>query len=76
MVTSMMQVPNEGLASSNGKSAPQQVVDGQLREGLSTCYPTTKHDETTSTGYLELSGSETNYRGATYWATILENVST
>lgn len=64
MVTDLMQTTK--------KESESCTVDHRLKD-LSV-HSSIPHSQTSSTGHLETNGTETNYLGATHWATILDNV--
>ena len=73
MVTSLMRTNKEGSESGSVKIPLHNATVDQCFDNLSVrSLPPTF--ETSSTGHLDVNGSETNYLGATHWATILENV--
>jgi hypothetical protein len=75
MVTSLMQTTKGSSDGSSQRTPPHNVaVDRRLRD-LSVHSPP-QTCETSLGGHLAVYGSETNYVGATHWATILENVGT
>jgi hypothetical protein len=74
MVTGLMQTNKEHSENLSDKTSPPgMTVDGRM-ETLSV-HSLPLRSETSSGGHLNINGSETNYVGATHWATILENVS-
>ena len=73
MVNSLMQTTKEGFEGRTEKASFHNATIDRRLEGLSIQNPP-KSLETSSGGRLDVNGSETNYLGATHWATVLENV--
>ncbi len=73
MVTSLMQTTKETSEIHSEKRSPQTVAVDERPKDLSV-QNSPQNFETSSGGHLDIHGSETNYLGATHWATILQNV--
>lgn len=72
MITGLIQTTAKPSAKPSAK--PDERVFDQRSDGLSVDSPPRGYD-TPIRGHLDHQGAETNYRGATHWASILENVS-
>lgn len=73
MVTSLMQTTSKGSGTSGEtRSSSNAMIDQHLKD-LSV-HSSSQTLEPSCGGHLDIQGPETNYLGATHWATILENV--
>lgn len=72
MVTSLMQAPKENSARPTDNT-PFQIGTSDQQSAVST-NSSHRRFEVPSGGHLDTQGSETNYIGATHWATVLANV--
>lgn len=70
IVTGLMQNPQKLAAQYRDQSSGGNATVDQRLKNLSV----QDSSESTVRGHLDYYGSETDYRGATHWATILENV--
>ena len=73
MVTGLMRTSSEGTESRSDKPLPFDVAVDHCLQDLSIESPL-QTSKSSLKGHLDVNGSETNYLGATHWATILENV--
>lgn len=73
MVTSLMQTNKEGSESGSVNISPHNATVDQRFNKLSV-HSLPQTFVRSSIGHLDVNCSETNYLGATHWATILENV--
>jgi len=68
-----MQTNKERSESLSDKTSPPGMTVDSRMETLSV-YSSPLASKPWSGGHLDINGSQANYVGATYWATILENV--
>lgn len=73
MVTSLMQPTSQGSETSGDTRSSSSTIFHQNLKDLPV-HSSTQTSEPSCGGHLDVQGSETNYLGATHWATILENV--
>ena len=73
MVTGLMQTSQKVPESIGDQRSRSNATVDQRLEDLSV-HTSPENPETSIRGHLDYHGSETNYLGATHWATILENV--
>ena len=74
MVTNIIQKPHKSFENGNEKSFSRDNGVDQSSKSPSTI-GSAEISDLSKLGHLELNGSETNYLGATHWATILDDVS-